>query len=169
MPRGLTVLGLDPGYGRFGFGLIRAVGSSFEVLTYGVIETDKKAAHSARLLAIFNGCKDLIKKYQPDLVSIEKIYFAQSTTTALKVAEARGAALAAMAVNGLPITELLPLEIKQIITGQGRADKRQIEEMLRRELGIKQKITPDDAADGLAVALSAILLVKSRSKKLILS
>ncbi|MBU1126664.1 MAG: crossover junction endodeoxyribonuclease RuvC [Patescibacteria group bacterium] len=146
------ILGIDPGYGRCGFGIIEEKNRDWYCLTHGVITTSKEKGHAARLLEIFEDLRVLIAKYQPTTLVIEELFFAKSTTTALKVAEARGVILLLAEEQGLDIIEVKPNEVKMSVTGYGKAEKQQIQEMVKTLFGFKETPKPDDAADALAVA-----------------
>lgn len=151
----LRILGIDPGYGRVGFGLIEKVGSELRAIDYGCLETLPNKTFSERLLEIACCLKGIIRQAKPDLVAIEELFFFKNLKTAIKVAQARGAILLLAAEVGLPIMELTPLQIKQSLSGYGRADKQQIQKMVQMILKLKEKPRPDDAADALAAAIAA--------------
>lgn len=157
MPR---ILGIDPGYGRCGFGLIQGQGSDFECLTHGVITTDSGLDHKDRLLELACDLESIIIKYQPSTLVIEELFFTKSTTTALKVAEARGVAIMIAGKNGLEVIEVKPNEVKMAMTGYGKADKNQIQEMVKSIFGFSQVPKPDDAADALAIAWTGASMLK---------
>ncbi|MFA6522066.1 MAG: crossover junction endodeoxyribonuclease RuvC [Patescibacteria group bacterium] len=146
------VLGIDPGYGRCGFGIIEAQKSDWKCLGHGVITTSKESEHAQRLFEISEDVRVIIKKYRPTLLVIEELFFSKSTTTALKVAEVRGVILALSNELGLDIVEVKPNEVKLAVTGYGRAEKCQVQEMVKTLFGFKKIPKPDDAADALAIA-----------------
>lgn len=148
----MIVLGIDPGYHRVGWGVARREGREITAVAWGCIETDTKADLPERLLQIYQEIKEVLKKHQPAFVVVEKLYFAQNTTTALKVSEARGVLIMATAELKIPVLELTNSQIKSSFTGFGGAKKFQMQEMVRLVFKMKEKITPDDAADGLAMA-----------------
>ena len=148
----MIVFGFDPGYHRVGWGVVERVQQKITADAWGCIETDTKADLPERLLQIYIEAKELLKKYKPAFVVIEKLYFAQSVTTALKVSEARGVLLLATAELKIPVLELTNSQIKSSFTGFGGAKKFQMQEMVRLIFKMKEKITPDDAADALAMA-----------------
>lgn len=154
MKKPLRILGIDPGYGRLGFGLIEKAGSELQAIDYGCLETLPNKTFSERLLEIASCLKDIIKQAKPDLVAIEELFFFKNLKTAIKVAQSRGAVLLLAAEAGLPIMELTPLQVKQSLSGYGRADKQQIQKMVQMILKLKEKPCPDDAADALAVAIA---------------
>lgn len=149
----MIILGIDPGYAIVGYGVIEYNGYSFRVLDFGAITTDKDMEFTARLEQVFDGVQYLITKHKPDAVSIEKLFFNTNTTTAINVAQARGCCLLACKKANLKIAEYTPLQIKQAVTGYGKATKAQVMEMTRMLLNLKQIPKPDDAADALAVAI----------------
>ena len=152
----VRVLGLDPGFGRLGFGIIERVGREWEVVTAGTIETSPKHSFVRRLVTIHDEVTALIKKYKPVAAAVEELFFAKNVTTGINVAQARGVVILTLAQAKVPIKELTPLEVKQALTGYGRAEKRQVEYMVGHLLKIKPgKRLKDDAYDALAIALAA--------------
>jgi len=148
------ILGIDPGFGRVGFGVIEKIkNGEWKALDYGCIETSPKKTFSDRLLDIYEAIGFLIKKYKPVVVGVEKLYFARNVTTAIEVAQARGVILLCAVQAGLQVDEFTPQQVKQSITGYGKAEKQQMQKMVAMILKIKGKIKSDDAADALAVAL----------------
>lgn len=160
MVKTIKILGLDPGFADTGFGLIERVGSSVKLLAVGTIRTSPKIIFSRRLLEIYQEISSLLEQYQPDLVSVEKLYFAKNTKTALDVGQARGVMILAIEQFGAPIVEFTPLQIKQAITSSGSASKRQVGLMVKSLLGLDSVPQPDDAADALATALAALNFTK---------
>lgn len=148
----MVILGVDPGFGRTGFGVIKVEGNNRHVLDVGCIETAKDLAHENRLLQIYEETVDLIKKHGVKKVAIERLFFNKNVTTALQVGEARGMILLAAAQGGLPVYEATPSQVKSAITGNGNATKAQVQQMVQIVLQLKQKPRPDDAADALAIA-----------------
>lgn len=148
------ILGIDPGFGRVGWGVIEKKKSEWEVVGWGCIETSAKNSFIERLKEIHCAVTFLIKKYRPERIVVEDLFFAKNVKTAMKVGEARGVILLTCVQAGVPVDEFTPLQIKQAITGYGRAEKGQVQRMVQMILKIKNKITPDDAADALAVALT---------------
>lgn len=147
------ILGIDPGTGRLGFGVIEKKNSSLMMVDAGVITTDKSLSDSQRLKIIFDDITEIIAKTKPDYISIEKLFFAQNVTTAMTVSQARGVVLLLAEQNNLPIYEYTPLQIKQALTGYGRADKKQIQNIVKLILNLKEIPKPDDCADALAAAI----------------
>lgn len=153
MSKQQIILGLDPGYGITGYGVILKEGSSLKCLDYGVIRTEKGDEFSQRIKTINKELKTIIKKYKPNLVGIEDLFFYKNVTTAMKVSQARGVLMLTAVLAGLPIVEFTPLQVKQAITTYGRAGKGQVQQMVKVFLGLKEIPRPDDAADALAVAI----------------
>lgn len=153
----MKILGIDPGTGRLGFGVIEIEKRNKpQLVDAGVITTPPHQPDSERMVTIFDELSEIIKLTQPDVMSVEKLFFAQNVTTALSVAQARGVILLCGERAGLPIAEYTPLQIKMALTGYGRADKKQMQEMVRVMLGLKEAPQPDDCADALAAALCHI-------------
>ena len=148
----MKVLGIDPGSGIIGFGVIEN-GRKPKMLDAGVIRTTIGEETSKRLLEAYEGMKEIIAETKPDVAAVEKLFFAQNVTTGMKVSQSRGVILLALAEAGIPIYEYAPNEIKMAMTGYGHAKKAQIQEMVRVQLGLKKK-PQDDAADALAVAIT---------------
>lgn len=150
----MIILGIDPGYATVGFGVIENAGSKNKALEYGVILTPKDESLPKRLAKISEGFDVLIDKYKPDAIAIEELFFTNNQKTAILVAEARGAILLTVYRKCKNLYEYTPLQIKQAMTGFGRADKKQIQLMVTRFLNLDKIPKPDDAADALAVALT---------------
>lgn len=150
----MRVLGIDPGTGILGFGVIDCQKGKNILVDAGVIRTPVKEDDAVRLQTIFEELNDIIAATKPDQMSIEKLYFSQNVTTAMTVAQARGVVILAGKLAGLEIAEYTPLQIKQAITGYGKADKKQMQEMVRVQLGLKEVPKPDDCADALAAAIT---------------
>lgn len=149
------ILGIDPGTGILGFGVVEvAVGYKPRMITGGVISTPAHTPIEIRLEEIYNGLKEIIEETDPDEVSIEKLFFSRNVTTAISVAQARGVAILVAQQSKLPIYEYTPNQIKQTLTGYGSADKKQMQEMVRIQLGLNDIPKPDDAADALAAAIT---------------
>lgn len=150
----MRVLGIDPGYGIVGFGILDSDSyGCFKIIDYGVINTPKDESISKRIETIFDSLNFLIKKYKPDYMSIEELFFNTNITTGIKVAQARGVILLAGIKNNIKMYEYTPLQIKQAITGNGRAEKKQMQLVVQSILGLEKLPRPDDAADALAVAI----------------
>lgn len=149
----MIILGIDPGYAITGFGVIRFVDKRLTALDYGVIKTEAHTPFPERLLAIDQALSELASRYQPDCFVVEELFFSRNTTTAIGTAQARGVAVVAAARAFLPVYEYTPMQVKLAVTGYGRADKKQMQEMVRVLLRLKEMPKPDDAADALAVAI----------------
>lgn len=149
----MIILGIDPGLAIVGFGVVEKGKFKTNVVDYGVITTPKEDTLPIRLQKIYKGMCELIDKYNPEQVAIEELFFNTNTTTGISVAEARGVILLACINKGLKLYEYTPLQIKQALTSNGRADKQQVQFMVKAILNLKAIPKPDDAADGLAVAL----------------
>jgi crossover junction endodeoxyribonuclease RuvC len=159
----MRIIGIDPGTGILGFGVIESSGGGKnQLVDAGVIRTPVKEDDAVRLQTIYEEITDIIAQTKPQEMSVEKLFFAQNVTTAMTVAQARGVVLLAGMQAGLTIAEYTPLQIKQALTGYGRAEKKQMQEMVRVLLGLKDIPKPDDCADALAAALThaATLRVK---------
>lgn len=149
----MRILGIDPGSGIIGFGMIEH-GRKTKMIDAGVIRTTIGDEPASRLVELNDSMIEIVAELQPDVAAVEKLYFAQNVTTAMNVAQSRGVILLQLAQAGLPVFEYTPLQIKMAMTGYGRAAKSQIQEMVRVQLNLKKKPSPDDAADALAVALT---------------
>jgi len=149
----MIILGIDPGTATTGFGLIEVLQDKITHLEHGAIKTKAKTKAPLRLLEIFKQLQKLIKQHKPDVAAVEKLFFGVNTKTAFSVGEARGVILLACAEQKLEIGEYTPLEVKMALTGYGRADKQQIQQMVKSLLGLKEIPKPDDAADALAIAI----------------
>lgn len=149
----MRILGIDPGTGILGFGVIETNGDKAQLVDAGVIRTPVKQDDAIRLATIYEELTDIITDTKPRTMSVEKLFFAQNVTTAMSVAQARGVVLLCGQQAGLELFEYTPLQIKQAITGYGRADKKQMQEMVRVILQLKEQPKPDDCADALAAAI----------------
>lgn len=154
----MRVIGIDPGTGILGFGVINITRGRVKMITAGVITTPANTPLPERLEEIYVGLTDIIKETQPDVMSVEKLFFTKNITTAISVAEARGVAILTGRQADLPIYEYTPNEIKKSITGYGAAKKLQVQEMVRIQLGLQEKPKPDDCADALAAALTHVFM-----------
>lgn len=154
----MRILGIDPGTGILGFGVVDVKGSSFTLVTAGVIKTPPHTPLDERLEEIYDGLTEIIAETKPEILSIEKLFFAKNVTTAMSVSHARGVAILAGRKAGLPYAEYTPLQIKQTITGYGKADKNQVQEMIKMQLGLKEIPRPDDAADALGAAITHAMM-----------
>ena len=149
----MIVLGLDPGFGRTGYGIIEATGKDYKSIDFGVIETNPKILFEQRLLELSQDINTLIQKYKPDECSMEELFFGKNITTGMKVAEARGVVTHEITKSNIPIKSYTPLQIKSAVSGYGKADKSQVQKMVTEILGLSHIPSPDDAADALAAAL----------------
>jgi crossover junction endodeoxyribonuclease RuvC len=150
----MIILGIDPGFARMGWGVINKTGGIFLLIGYGCLETSAGLELSDRLETIFDGISKVIKKYKPDLAGIETLFFNTNAKTAVKVGEARGVILLALKKSGVKVVDITPLQVKQAVAGYGRAEKIQVQKMVKSLLNLKEIPQPDDAADALAVAIA---------------
>ena len=151
--RDMRVIGIDPGYGRVGWGVVEGERHELASRSWGCIETAKEDPIPARILEVWRELNRLLDEWSPDGMAIETLYFSKNVTTAMQVAEVRGVIRLAAAERDLPVAEYTPNQIKQAVTGSGRAEKRQVQEMVRRVLALDEIPRPDDAADALACAV----------------
>ena len=149
----MRILGIDPGYGITGFGLIDAQRSQFRLLNCGAITTPPNTEFSWRLEVIYNDMTQLLQVAQPDAVAIEELFFGHNVTTGINVAQSRGVILLAIRQAGIPFYEYKPMQVKQAVVGYGNATKHQVQDMTRRLLHLQSVPKPDDAADAIAIAL----------------
>jgi crossover junction endodeoxyribonuclease RuvC len=148
------ILGVDPGFALLGYGVIeKDSAGNLRLIDYGVVSTHAKMPFATRLKEIHEGLEDVIKKYKPDVMAVEDLFFYKNVKTAIEVGQARGVIILTGIQAGLPIEEYTPLQIKQAVTSYGRADKNQVQQMVKMLLKLKEIPKPDDAADGLAVAI----------------
>jgi crossover junction endodeoxyribonuclease RuvC len=150
----MRILGIDPGTGILGFGIIEANRGKFELVDGGVIRTPVHEDDAVRLLTIYEELTDIIAANKPTIMSVEKLFFARNVTTAMTVAQARGVVLLCGMQAGMEIHEYTPMQIKLAVTGYGKADKKQMQEMVKVILGLETIPKPDDAADAIAAALT---------------
>ncbi|MDP9469248.1 MAG: crossover junction endodeoxyribonuclease RuvC [Chloroflexota bacterium] len=148
----MRILGVDPGTALLGYGVVEGEGDP-ALRAYGVVETRPDRPMPDRLVFLFDHLSDLISLHRPDVMAVEQLFFARNVTTAIAVGQARGVALLAAARLGVPIVEYSPSEVKHAVVGYGKADKAQIQEMVRLILRLDRIPQPDDAADALAVAI----------------
>ena len=149
----MRILGIDPGYGITGFGLIEASRGASRLLSCGAITTPAGMDFSARLEIIYEDMRQLLEQAQPEAVAIEELFFGQNVTTGIGVAQSRGVILLAIRQAGVPVFSYKPMQVKQAVVGYGKAEKRQVMLMTQRLLRMKEIPRPDDAADALAIAL----------------
>jgi len=149
----MLVLGIDPGTAITGWGIVQRDGDSLALLDYGTVTTAQAAPQPERLQVIYHELGQIIARHGPDAVAVEKLFFSKNVRTALAVGQARGVALLAIADAGLPLHEYTPLEVKQSVSGYGRASKEQVQKLVQILLGLDFIPEPDDAADAIAVAI----------------
>lgn len=149
----MRILGIDPGYGITGFGLIEAQRGQARLLRCGAITTPAGAEFSARLEMIYEDMRQLLAVTQPEAVAIEELFFGHNVTTGIGVAQSRGVILLAIRQAGVPVFQYKPMQVKQAVVGYGNATKRQVMDMTRRILRLETVPKPDDAADAIAIAL----------------
>lgn len=149
----MIVLGIDPGTARLGYGVIDTAEGAPAMIDYGIAETFPTDSMPERLLQLYGNLRVLLSDHDPDIMAVEKLFFARNVTTAISVGQARGVILLAAAEHGIPVREYTPSEVKQSIVGYGKADKNQVQEMVRIILGLDHVPQPDDAADALAIAV----------------
>jgi len=154
----MRIIGIDPGTGILGFGVVDIVAGKTKLVTAGVITTPAHTPVDERLEEIFDGLTDIIAETKPEVMSIEKLFFSRNVTTAISVAQARGVAMLTGRRAKLPIAEYTPQQIKQSLTGYGKADKKQVQEMVRLQLGLTEVPKPDDCADALAAAITHAMM-----------
>lgn len=165
----MRVLGIDPGIAIAGFGFIDKTGHKLTPVQYGCIQTEAHTPQEERLLQIYESAGALMDKYKPDAVAVEKLFFNRNVTTAFAVGQARGVIILAAAQRRLPVAEYTPLQVKQAVVGYGKAEKRQVQEMVKMFLKLSAVPKPDDVADALAVAIchahSAVMATKINEVK----
>lgn len=149
----MIILGIDPGYAIVGWGILEYNGIKFRTISYGAINTTPDMPFSSRLEHIFDSLSTIIDKYRPECVAVEKLFFQNNQKTAIDVGQARGVIILACQKARLQISEYTPLQVKQSVVGYGRAEKKQIMEMTRILLNLKEVPKPDDTADALALAI----------------
>lgn len=149
------ILGLDPGTATTGFGVVKEDRGEISLVDCGYITTHSTDSDSDRLLVVGRAVEKLLKTYRPDVVAVEKLFFAKNQTTAMSVSQSRGVILASIARGQVKLLEYTPLQVKQSITGYGRADKQQMQRMVKALLKLDQVPKPDDVADALAIAICA--------------
>lgn len=146
-------MGIDPGFAITGYGVVKYEGNKFSVIDYGAVTTEASEQLPARLLKLNNGLEEIILKYRPDAVSVEELFFNKNIKTALNVGHGRGVALLSAAKQGIEVFEYTPLQVKQSVVGYGRAEKAQVQQMVKLILNLPKVPKPDDVADALAVAI----------------
>jgi crossover junction endodeoxyribonuclease RuvC len=151
----VRILGLDPGTATVGYGLIEIEDGQPSLVTYGVLSTSPEDGSTARRLQlVYQGLNELLEQYRPDAAAVEELFFGRNITTAIRVGQARGVLLLALANAGIPVAEYSPPKIKEAVSGYGKASKQQVQFMVQNLLDLDEIPRPDDAADGLAVALT---------------
>lgn len=158
----MRIIGIDPGTGILGFGVIDVLGGKTRLVTAGVIRTPAHTPLPERLGEIYDGLSQIIDETKPSMMAIEKLFFARNVTTAMSVSHARGVAMLTGHQAGLDIEEYTPLQIKQTVTGYGKADKKQVQEMVRIQLGLQEVPKPDDCADALAAAIMCAFMTRHK-------
>ena len=149
----MKILGIDPGFAILGYGVIEKTGNHFRAVDYGAVTTDKDTPMPQRLEHLYDELREIIRQHQPDVASIEELYFNNNAKTAIQVGQARGVAILACVKGGIEIAEYTPLQIKQALVGYGRADKKQVQFMVKTMLNLAEVPKPDDTADALAAAI----------------
>lgn len=149
----MRVLGIDPGTATTGYGVVESRGSELHAIEFGVVRTKSDMPFAERLVRIYSKLSEIIRRTQPDAVSVERLFFNTNVTSAMSVGQARGVAVLAAAHAGLDVSEFGPLQIKEAVVGYGKAEKGQVQEMVRMLLCLDDIPKPDDAADGLAIAI----------------
>lgn len=149
----MRILGIDPGYAIVGFGVVDYAGANFAPIEYGAILTEAHTPFTERLCSIDTDMQEILRRYRPDCMAIERLYFTTNQKTAIDVAQARGILILAAAQKNIPVYEYTPLQVKQAVVGYGKAEKHQVMEMTKRILRLEQIPKPDDAADALAIAI----------------
>lgn len=149
----MRILGIDPGFAIVGYGIIDFENGSYKTVDYGKVTTEAKTKFSDRLETVYKGVCQVIETYSPEVLAIEELFFNTNTTTGINVAQARGVIVLAAKQHNIKIYEYTPLQIKQAVAGYGRADKNQVQQMVKMFLNLKQVPKPDDTADALAVAI----------------
>ncbi len=154
----MRIMGIDPGTGILGFGVVDVKKGRTTMVAAGVVRTPAHTPLELRLDEIYDSLADIIQETKPDVMAIEKLFFSRNVTTAISVSHARGVAMLAGYKGGARIAEYTPLQIKQTLTGYGKAEKKQVQEMVRLQLGLKEVPKPDDCADALATAITHAMM-----------
>ena len=150
----MKILGIDPGMAIVGYGMIEVEGDNIQLLASGSIQTDKNLPDSKRLLEVYNDLSTIVQKYQPDCASVEELFFFKNQKTVIPVAEARGVILTVLEKFGIPTFGYTPMVVKQVLTGYGRADKKEVEQMVKISLGVEKLPKLDDTVDSIAIAIT---------------
>lgn len=149
----MRILGIDPGTSLIGYGIVDVSGKSYKAADFGALKTGVNIKNSERVKTVFDFFDKLIKKFEPDKIAIENLFFFKNAKTVIKVSEIRGVLMLVAAKNGLELAEFTPLQVKQAVSGYGRAEKQQVQKMVKLILGLKTEPKPDDVADALALAI----------------
>ncbi|MDX9871005.1 MAG: crossover junction endodeoxyribonuclease RuvC [Clostridia bacterium] len=149
----MIILGIDPGTAITGYGVVEHQGNKFKMIEYGVVQSTNDLSLAERLHAIFTGINKIIETYRPDHIAIEELFFNKNAKTALAVGHARGVIVLAASLKGLPVYEYTPLQVKQAVVGYGRAEKQQVQYMVKAIMNLTEIPRPDDAADALAIGI----------------
>ena len=149
----MRILGIDPGIAIVGFGVIEYDGNVFKVIEYGAVTSPAHTPMPVRLKMVYDDMSYIVKKYMPDEVAIEELFFNTNVKTAISVGQARGVLILSAANSEIPVYEYTPLQVKQAVVGYGRAEKSQVQQMVKAILGLKEVPKPDDTADALAIAI----------------
>ncbi len=149
----MIILGIDPGFAIVGWGVLEYQNNHFKVLDYGAITTDAKTPMFDRFLSIYNDLTTIIEQYKPDFMAIEELFFNSNQKTAINVAQARGVLVLSALQHDVPVFEYTPLQVKQAVAGYGRAEKNQVQQMVKILLNLEKVPKPDDTADALAIAI----------------
>ncbi|MEX1064096.1 MAG: crossover junction endodeoxyribonuclease RuvC [Candidatus Paceibacterota bacterium] len=149
----MRILGLDPGTSLIGYGIIDTDKKSYTPVDFGFLKTGVNIMNRDRVREVYDFFDKLIKKFKPDKVSLESLFFFKNAKTVIKVSEVRGVLMVVAANNGIEITEFTPLQVKQAVSGYGRAEKNQVQKMVKMILGLETEPKPDDTADALALAI----------------
>jgi crossover junction endodeoxyribonuclease RuvC len=164
----MRVLGIDPGTATMGWGLVEDDShGGLQLVDYGALTTPKTLSLAQRLVLLYDGLSAIVDRYRPDTAAVEELFFSKNVTTAISVSHARGIVLLALAQHNVPVDEYRPMAIKQGVTGYGHADKAQIQEMVRLQLGLDTVPRPDDAADALAIAICHAYAGKTLSRYMV--
>jgi len=157
----MTILGIDPGTERTGYGVIlKQRAKQLQCVTYGCITTSRDKQRGERLVLLEKGVSQLLKTYKPEVLAVESLFFFKNLKTVMSVSEAKGVILLAAARAKTPVYEFTPLQVKAAVTGYGRAEKKQVQRMVKEILGLQEVPKPDDAADGLGIAIACSLVLK---------
>lgn len=159
----MLIVGIDPGTATTGYGLVRETDNGLEVVDFGVVVTPAGERPEIRLLQLYEALSKIMLLHRPQSGAVEKLFFQRNVSTAIAVGQARGVAMLVMAQNSVPVSEYTPLEVKQAVTGYGKADKNQVQQMVKALLELEDIPRPDDAADALAIAICHLHSIKYSS------